>query len=338
MRAPRPLTAGLVAGCLAPLVGLSGAAGCASSDADTSVDGLAESSESIALVALTWRSDAAASGAASGLAQVYVVDHQAGRRPAALELLSMPAAAEVLDTSLGLGECRVDRPRGNPGAVVLRDAGEIAVEGDLGVSVLDSSWLPEDSLDISGVAYAGLLGPRSTRDARRPLQVVADGSPEVGPFTVQLTPPPALRLVSIGGHDVVKGRVQLNAGELAQHLEITWDPTPMPDDGDTAVPAGSPPGLLAAAASDLTVVVFERRSFGATWTISCVASTGSAPGLRPDEGRFTIPAGALLALPDLGADRTDSVVVRRIASTSFAAKNVAEGMALAVSEDQAYVE
>lgn len=314
MRLSRPF-AGLVAGCLAPL-----AAGCAGSDVDTTVDGLAEAPEAIALVALTWRGDA--SQTPTGLAQVYVIDHQAGRRAAALELLSMPAAAEVLDTSLGLGECRVDRPRGNPGAIVLRDAGEIAVEGDLGVNVLDSSWLPEGSLDISGVAYAGLLGPRG-KDARRPLQVVADGSPEVGPFTVQLTPPPPVRLLAVGGREVVKGRVQLSAGDLTQHLEIAWEA--LPAEAEATAPT----------ASDLTVVVFERRSFGATWTISCVAPSGANDG---DDGHFTIPAAALLALPDLGADRTDSVVVRRIASTSFAARSVAEGMALAVSEDQAYVE
>jgi len=257
---------------------------------------------------------------ASGLAQVYVIDHAPGKRAAALELLSLPTAALVLDTSLGVGECRVDGARPDAGPILLRDAGEIAVEGDMGVSVLDSSWLPEGSLDISGVAYTGLLAPR-TRGPRRPIQVLADGSAEVGPFTVQLTPPPAVKLVSVGAHAVARGRVQLGDNELMQQLDVVWEPLDGPAiEGD---PGAGP------ASSDLTVVVFERRTFGATWTITCVAD---------DDGQFTIPAGALMALPDVGPDRTDSVLVRRIASASFSARHVPEGMAIAVSEDQAYVE
>lgn len=304
---------------------------CAGSEPDfPSADGVAESAtESIAVVALTWRTaDGNRYGApntvpvtgASGLAQVYVIEHAPGRRAAALELLSLPAVALVLDTTLGVGECRVDGARSDAGPILLRDAGEIAVEGDLGLSVLDSSWLPEGSLDVSGVAYTGLLAPRSL-GARRPIQVLADGSPEVGPFTVQLTPPPAVKLLTVGAHEVARGRVQLADHELMQQLDITWEPLEGPTfEGDS----GAGP-----ASSDLTVVVFERRTFGATWTISCVAD---------DDGQFTIPAGALMALPDVGPDRTDSVLVRRIASASFSARHVPEGMALAVSEDQAYVE
>lgn len=305
---------------------------CAGSDPDfTGADGIAEASESIAVVALTWRttdgnryaaSNAVPATGSTGLAQVYVIDHAPGKRSAALELLSLPAAALVLDMSLGVGECRVDGTRSDAGPILLRDAGEIAVEGDMGLSVLDSSWLPEGSLDVSGVAYTGLLGPRA-KGPRRTIQVLADGSPEVGPFTVQLTPPPAVRLVSVGAHDVARGRVQLGDNELMQALDIAWEPLDVPAGDADAESAAGP------ASSDLTVVVFERRTFGATWTISCVAD---------DDGQFTIPAGALIALPDVGPDRTDSVLVRRISSASFSARHVPEGMALAVSEDQAYVE
>jgi|GEM_PF-2555670 len=309
-------------------------AACAGSESDfTGADGLAEAaSESLAVVALTWRTTDGNRYAAAntvpvqgptGLAQVYVIDYAPGKRSAALELLSLPAAALVLDMSLGVGECRVDGARSDAGQILLRDAGEIAVEGDMGVSVLDSSWLPEGSLDVSGVAYTGLLGPRS-KGPRKTIQVLADGSPEVGPFTVQLTPPPAVKLLSVGSHDVARGRVQMGDSELMQQLDIAWESNeaPAPDGTDGESLAGP-------ASSDLTVVVFERRTFGATWTISCVAD---------DDGQFTIPAGALMSLPDVGPDRTDSVTVRRIASASFSARHVPEGMALAVSEDQAYVE
>ena len=106
----------------------------------------------LAVAALTWRSG---EPTGTGLAQVYVIDHPLGQRAAALELMLLPNAVLALDTSIGVGECRVDRPRADPGTIVLRDAGEVAVEADMGVTVLDSSWLPEGSLDISGVAYAG---------------------------------------------------------------------------------------------------------------------------------------------------------------------------------------
>ncbi len=300
-----------------------GIAACTGSDPEVSETPPA--TESLAVVALTWVPNA------PGLAQVYVIDHAAGRRAAALELLSLSAAGLVLDTSLGVGECRIDGSRSSErsaqstdgqqdraGTLVLRDAGEIAVDAGLGSNVLDSRWFPEGSLDISGVSYAGLVGPRRG-GVRQPIEVLADGSPEVGPFRVELTPPPSMKLLAVGGHEVARGRVQLGPNDLMQHLDITWEPaeSPAPDDGATP------------ATSDLTIVAFERRTFGATWTISCVAD---------DDGHFAIPSGALMALPDLGSDRTDSVIVRRISSASFSAQHLPEGIALAVSEDQAYVE
>lgn len=292
-------------------------AACTGSDPEVSETPPA--TESLAVVALTWVPNA------PGLAQVYVIDHVAGRRAAALELLSLSAAGLVLDTSIGVGECRIEGTRstelGNDddvGALVLRDAGEIAVDAGMGSNVLDSRWFPEGSLDISGVSYAGLVGPRRA-GARQPIEVLADGSPEVGPFRVELTPPPSMKLLAVAGHDVVRGRVQLEPNDLMQHLDIAWEPADGPAADDGAAPA----------TSDLTIVAFERRTFGATWTISCVAN---------DDGHFAIPSGALMALPDLGSDRTDSVIVRRISSASFSAQHLPEGIALAVSEDQAYVE
>jgi len=296
---------------------LSGGAACTGADPDPPLTEQRAVPEAIAVVALTWRTS---EPTGAGRAQVYVVEHAPGQRAAALERLSMPAAALVLDTSLGVSECRIDGPRGDPGRILLRDAGEILVEDDLGVSVLDSSWVPEGSLDVTGVAYAGFLGASVAR--RGPVELAADGSPEVGPFSVTLAPPPAVRLLSVGGHEVARGRVSLLDGELAQRLDVTWEPPEAPPTGTDGVTA--PP-----TSADLTVVVFERRSFGATWSISCAVE---------DDGHFAIPAAAFLALPDLGPDRTDSVLVRRVASASFAARNLPEGLAVSVSEDQAYVE
>ncbi len=300
-----------------------GIGACAGSDPEINETPVA--TESLAIVALTWAQNE------PGLAQVYVIDHPAGGRTAALEVLSLSAADLVLDTSLGVGECRIEgsrsteRPAGPVegkadavGTLVLRDAGEIAVDAGMGSNVLDSRWFPEASLDISGVSYAGLIGPRRGA-SRQPIEVFADGSPEVGPFRIELTPPPSVKLLAVAGHDVARGRVQLGPNDLMQHLDIAWEPADAPASDEGAAPA----------TSDLTIVAFERRTFGATWTISCVVA---------DDGHFAIPSGALMALPDLGADRTDSVFVRRISSASFSARHLSEGLALAVSEDQAYVE
>lgn len=309
----RPTSIPLIT-CTLPLLA---AAACTGADPEPVGADSAATPEVIAIVALTWRQ---AEPTGAGRAQVYVVEHAPGQRAAALERLSMPAAAHVLDTSLGVGECRLDGPRADPGRILLRDAGEIMVEDELGVNVLDSSWVSEGSLDVTGVAYAGYLGARA--EHRGPVALAADGSPEVGPFSVSLAPPPAVRLRAVGGHPVVRGRVPVGDSELAQGLDIAWEPPSAPPTDPSS--ASAPP-----TSADLTVVVFERRSFGATWTISCAVE---------DDGHFAIPAAAFLALPDLGADRTDSVLVRRIASASFGARHLPEGLAVSVSEDQAYVE
>lgn len=302
---------------------LAGLVACAGSDSD---EPAAAPAERLAVVALTWRADQ------SGLAQAYVIDYHPaapglfGTSPArgeaaqrqALGVLSLPAAVAVLDASLAVEQCRVERVPTSAGPIVLRDLGEVSVESQAGLHALASKWLSDDgALDLSGPAYAGVLAP--SVGTASPLVVTAEGTTEVGAFAVGLTRPPAVRLQSIAGHPVDQGHVILDGdgSELrATDVSVTWD-------------AADVRSSRTSDSRDLAWVVFERRGFGEVWQITCAAN---------DDGAFVIPAAAISALPELGPDKTDKVLVRRIDAVSFSARGLPDGLALAVSEDQAYVD
>jgi len=306
---------------------LAGLVACAGSDSDEPTTGAP--TERLSVVALTWRGDQ------PGLAQAYVIDYRAAdasRGPAAalpprisraenaqrqaLGVLSLPAAVSVLDASLAVEQCRVERVPASAGPIVLRDLGEITVETAAGNHTLASKWLADDgAFDLSGPAYAGVLAPTGASNS---LLVTAEGTAEIGAFSVALTRPPAVTLLTVAGHAVDQGHVILDSdgSELrATDVAVTWD---------TAARADA-----SSAARELAWVIFERRGFGEVWQITCAAN---------DDGAFTIPAAAISALPELGPDKTDKVLVRRIDAVSFSARALPEGLALAVSEDQAYLD
>jgi len=359
--------------------GLALSAACTSGDLDdTAPPGTPPSltqpapDERIAIVSLTWRPGE------PGLAQAYVVDHPAGERKAALDLLGLATAGLLLENSLGFDptdgnlaspglladQCRVERLATASTSALLRDAGEILVATGDSHQVLDFTWLPEGSLGASGAAYSALLPAwpspyskkarpvrsrtqtdRAPPERARPsdrsdnqprvVSVTADGSHEIGPFTVSALLPAEVHIRSVNGHAVRDGRVVGLLGspdddkpgasfELADvpatGLELTWSrPTVHP----------TAQSQLPTVPSELTLVVFERFGFGETWTVSCATE---------DDGAFAIPIAALMALPDLGAYQTDRVVVRKIAGASFSSRDLPEGLLLAVSEDQAYLE
>jgi len=346
---------------------------CTGGDLDDPVEprpapGLAQAApdERIAIVSLTWRPGE------PGLAQAYVVDHPAGQRKSALDLLGIPTAALLLESSLGFDptdgnlaspglladQCRVERLANDATSALLRDAGEILVATGDFHQVLDFTWLPEGSLGASGAAYSALLPawPSAYLNKARPVRsrsspdrarssdrldnqprvvsVTADGSHEIGPFTASTLLPAEVHIRSVNGHAVRDGRVVGLIGnpdvdkpgasfELADvpatGLELTWS---RPN-------AAAAESQLPTVPSELTLVVFERFGFGETWTVSCATE---------DDGTFSIPVAALMALPDLGAYQTDRVVVRKIAGASFSSRDLPEGLLLAVSEDQAYLE
>lgn len=285
--------------------------------------------ERVAIVSLTWRSGE------PGLAQAYVVDHAPGERKATLDLLGVPTAGLLLESSIA-DQCRVERATNALSTSLLRDAGEILVSTGDAQQVLDFTWLPEGTLGASGAAYSALVPgfPSTTEGTKarniqtkpRVIAVSADGSHEVGAFTASTLLPEEVHLLSVGGRAVRSGRVprdpaqgSLDVASLASDLEVIWARSPQAPKGrsDEGIP------------QELTLVVFERVGFGETWTIACASE---------DDGAFSIPAAALLTLPDLGAYQTDRVVVRRVAGASFSARSLPEGLLLVTSEDQAYLE
>ncbi|MFO0749248.1 MAG: hypothetical protein U1F43_26830 [Myxococcota bacterium] len=249
----------------------------------------------------------------TAVAQAYFVEHPPGERGALLDFLHVPGAAVAFDAGLAVDTCVVTHPRA-PSQAVLLDAGELTVETAESETILDSSYIPDGYMRVAGLAYEGTVDLGA--HASGTFVLAAAGSDEVGPFAVTLNAPPAVRLLSIGGESAERGRVLL-ADELRQGrgLAVAWE-----------APSSPYEGVLA---EDVAVVTYERRGFGEEWTVACAVK---------DDGNFVIPAPALQGLADLGDDATDRVVVRRIAGASFAAAGIPEGLALAISEDAAYVE
>ncbi|MCC6625041.1 MAG: hypothetical protein IT385_27585 [Deltaproteobacteria bacterium] len=274
---------------------------------------LAPATERFAVVALTWSAPSSpgrqATGPDAALAQAYFVEHAAGERASLLDLLHLPAANVAFDPAIAPDACVVSHAE-PPSQAVLLDAGELTIETEEGPVLMDSSYVPDGTMRVSGLVYEGAVATRAAA------AIVADGSDEVGPFVVTLAAPPPMRLVTIGGEPVVRGRVEI-ADALSEPagLAVAWD-----------APDGPYDGVLA---RDVAVVTFERRAFGDAWMVACVVQ---------DDGAFVVPGPALQGLPDLGSDATDRIVVRRLAGTSFSAPGMPDGLALAIAEDAAYLE
>lgn len=307
MRLALPLETSLVAALTAAGLGVA----CTGPDAADGASAVSATPERFA-VATVALSSARAQGTA--LAQAYFVEHAAGERGALLDFLHVPGAAVAFDAGIAADTCVVAHPHA-PSPAVLLDAGELTLETADGETLLDSSYIPDGYMRVTGLAYEGAVDVGASAGATFVLS--AAGSDEVGPFAVTLAAPPAVRLTSVGGEPVGHGRVALGADELrqARGLAVTWEAPTTPYEGVLA--------------EDVAVVTFERRGFGEEWTVACAVK---------DDGAFTIPAAALQGLADLGDDATDRVVVRRLAGASFAAAGIPDGLALAIAEDAAYVE
>lgn len=331
---------------------------------------LAEPTERVAVVSLTWRPGE------PGLAQAYLVDHAPGERKAALDRLGVPVAGLLLEStpegavpSPGLlaGQCRIDPAAPYPlrapsrSSILLRDMGEILVTAGANrevQQVLESSWLPEGSFDASGAAYSGLIPSvptatrgKSTRDLRAPLSankkreprlvaVTADGSHEVGAFTASTRLPEEVHLLSVGGHEVRAGRVLRSDPAASPGTPTVLDLTSS-STGIEVVWARTP----RVPRDDLDVDTDTQTLDGLATDLTYVVfervgfgETWTITCAAEDDGAFVIPAPALISLPDLGAYQTDRVLVRRVAGASFSARGLPEGLLLVTSEDQAYLE
>jgi len=302
------LTAGLVVG------------GCTSNELVGATDRDAHV-ERYAVVALSFVERDAQRAGEHLVAQAYLVEHAGEPRPELLRLLSLPVAA-WLDSSLEEGACLVDHRSyaadarvlaAVNGGVRLLDAGEMALEG-AGVSVhLESHYLPELDHGITGIAYGGLVdGGRALFGRAGLVEVVADGSDEVGELLVRVPTPAAVRLLTVGGEAADQPSVWLDRGaDRAAGLPVTWTP-----------PHGG--------AGDLTVISFTRRSFDSVAFVHCAVSDA--------DGAFTIPREALLLLPTAEDDAIERVEIERVRAVSFTAPGMPDGLALAIARDGVHLD
>lgn len=253
-----------------------------------------------AVIALSWPGGDAPEGLAAG----YVFDHPAGQRARVLASLGL-SWATLIDANVGVDQCVLlhDGASAAETPAQLIDAGDVTIETPDGETALEATYLPEDWPPATGLAYAGVVPMGANGQAAgRPIRVLANGNDAVGRFAMVVPSPEPVRLVGVT--------------ETAEGLQVQWS---------------SREARAAGMASEQTVVTYERRGFGDAWTIACAVD---------DDGAFMMPAGLLERLPALGQgpeDRTDHVVVRRIASASFTARGVPEGVVLAVSEDATLV-
>ncbi len=278
-------------------------------------------SERFAVISLTY-SDAADDDHGEGVvphdrlvSQAYFIDSRGVARDHVLRLLSSPVAG-LVDLEIPVDACVVEQrdvasesaPDEASANVRLLDAGELMLETADRTAMLDSHYFPEMYNAVSGLAYDGLLDDSHAFGFERPLIVTADGSDEVGEFSVAIEPPSVVHLHSVGGEPA--------------HQARAW----LPDDGGLELTWNAAARRLP---EDVAIVRYARRSFDRVAQVTCVAG---------DDGAFTIPEAALALLPDLGADQTDRLAIERIHAVPFTGPGMPEGLAVAIARDAVVLE
>ena len=250
------------------------------------------------------------------VSQAYFIDSRGVAREDVLRLLSSPIDG-LVDLEIPVDACVVEQrdvaaesaPDEASANIRLLDAGELMLETADRTAMLDSHYFPEMYSAVSGLAYDGLLDDSHAFGFDRPLVVTADGSDEVGEFSVAIEPPPVVHLHSVGGEPAHQGRAWMpdDGG-----LELTWN---------AAVARRLP--------EDVAIVRYVRRSFDRVARVTCVAD---------DDGAFTIPEAALALLPDLGPDQTDRLAIERIRAVPFTGPGMPDGLAVAIARDAVVLE
>ncbi|PIE19376.1 MAG: hypothetical protein CSA66_02465 [Proteobacteria bacterium] len=289
---------------------------CAAGDLDAGPSGVeALQRERFALITLVDADSGHPGGDRELVAQAWFVEHEGADRAEVLRLLGVPEGAFV-DPAVPTDACVVDTrdllagSRG-PDDVRLLDAGELLLEWGGAAEMLDSHYIPDVYRGVGGLAYDGVFPGSRAFEAALPLTIRADGSDEVAELAVSVTPPPAVRVHAVIGEPIAEHQAVLPEGALDEPLRVTW-------------------GRADPGASDLSVVLLERRGFDRVATVSCVVE---------DDGEFTIPQAALQRLPlDLGPDQTDRLLVQRLRAVSFTAPGLPDGMAFAIARDWVHLE
>lgn len=191
-------------------------------------------------------------------------------------------------------------------ALYFMDAGEVSVAAGRAKMHLHSGYFPDVHPDVGGLVYDGQHWPGRALMRRGAVLVEGAGSPEVGPFAVQVTPPRVMRLHEVGGVRLRSARIR--PGYSNDGLSVTWYAGPF--DGEV-------------------VLEVVRRGFDREASVRCVVA---------DAGHFVIPQAAIDQLPDYGADQTDHLEVHRSSRASFEAEGVSRANVVMVAKDTVILE
>jgi len=253
----------------------------------------------------------------------WFVEHDMGQRGRVVDLLEPlvegadsltrepmeGVSSATLSDRCMLTEKRLgSRNSSGTGPVYFMDAGELSLESDSGALLFQSTYFPDVDPDIGGLVYDA-----DERNARVMLtsptvRVTGSGAAEVGAFSAELNPPAPLRLTGVGSARLAPGlRPAYLAAPQREDVLVTWLSARNAGSGD-----------------DLVSVRYVRQGFDRVATVTCRV---------PDTGRFTMPAEALAALPDMGEDQTDRLDVARISATTFEAEGLTTATAVIIARD-----
>ncbi|MFT7579664.1 MAG: hypothetical protein ACI9MR_001330 [Myxococcota bacterium] len=296
------------------LVGLTALLGaCTIGEVDAAGTEASLTTERFAIVSLTYSENAEAGASDSLVAQAWFVARDPSTHVTLAHVLDLPAALH-LDADVAPETCRVetrsvdggehgldradDRFDTDAPQITLLDAGVLTVSTNGRTAPLDSFWFPEVYPEVGGLAYASVVRDTASFDDGVPVGISADGSEEVGPFALAITPPAPMRLEEVSYVDGA--------------LSVRWEA------------AEVAPNLTAP-----VVVRFIRRGFDTVTSVTCAAD---------DDGSFLIPAEALADLADLGDDASDRLLVERYLHRDFRAEGISGGFVMAVAQDTVLVE
>ena len=299
--------------CIGSLVGAAVgavfAAGCAAPDEGVGGGGPQAHAERFAVVTLSYDEAEEDPGHDALNVQALFVEHAGVGEQVAVALLNAPHEG-LVDASIPLDGCVVEvrpaaalEPEEGVGRVTLLDAGEVFVELPAGSVMLEGHYFPELYAAVGGLQYDGVLRDRAAFGSGPRVTVTADGSDEVGEFSVALAVPPVIHLQTIGGEPARRAR--------------RW----APDDGGLEVGWGPAAG---GDGNDVVMVQVVRQGFERVARARCAVV---------DDGQFVVPEAALAALADVGPEATERVVVARVRTAPFAAAGMADGLVVAIARD-----
>lgn len=233
-----------------------------------------------------------------------------------VDFLGVPTAARADQPRLGTCDFQersasngLPATRMEGRALYFMDAGELSVAAGTTFIGMRSGYFPDVHPDVGGLVYEAQEWPGRRIMRQNDFVVRGAGSPEVGAFDVEVTPPYAMRLHEVAGERVRSGRAVVR--DTRNGLPVAWHAGPF--DGSV-------------------VIEVTRRAFDRDASVRCVVS---------DAGLFTVPREALDHLPDYtgqGDDSTDVLEVSRATSAEFDTDGIDAGAVVVVARDSVILE